>query len=262
MRGCLSATSQADGQKVTRHHRQDAARILGQRSRRPHRHERDRGAAGGTRTGRRRRARRRRAWRISPRSRAAARASCAGGVEVIDEVLQRQSGLHGGRHRAALEGSTTARRPPHRRARRHAASSVRDAPSLHKALARNLAAARADLVFLCGPKMRALWDALPAKSRGAYAETSSELAPEMMRALQDRRRRAGQRIVRKPHVGRHRRAARARSRRGIGGEECSIIFWCRFRTRSPVFNVFRYLTFRTGGAVLTALLISFIIGPA
>jgi len=29
----------------------------------------------------------------------------------------------------------------------------------------------------------------------------------------------------------------------------------------PVFNVFRYLTFRTGGAVMTALVISFLIGP-
>ncbi|HEB79283.1 MAG TPA: phospho-N-acetylmuramoyl-pentapeptide-transferase, partial [Rhodospirillales bacterium] len=27
------------------------------------------------------------------------------------------------------------------------------------------------------------------------------------------------------------------------------------------FNVFRYLTFRTGGAVITALIISFILGP-
>jgi len=29
----------------------------------------------------------------------------------------------------------------------------------------------------------------------------------------------------------------------------------------PVFNVFRYLTFRTGGAIMTALVISFLIGP-
>jgi len=29
----------------------------------------------------------------------------------------------------------------------------------------------------------------------------------------------------------------------------------------PIFNVFRYLTFRTGGAVITALIISFVIGP-
>jgi UDP-N-acetylmuramoyl-tripeptide--D-alanyl-D-alanine ligase len=58
-----------------------------------------------------------------------------------------------------------------------------DSAFLHRALARNLAAARADLVFLCGPNMRALWEALPAKTQGACAETSSELAPELMRAL-------------------------------------------------------------------------------
>ncbi|MGI9508501.1 MAG: phospho-N-acetylmuramoyl-pentapeptide-transferase, partial [Geminicoccaceae bacterium] len=28
-----------------------------------------------------------------------------------------------------------------------------------------------------------------------------------------------------------------------------------------LFNLFRYLTFRTGGAVLTALVISFVVGP-
>ncbi|NBB68941.1 MAG: phospho-N-acetylmuramoyl-pentapeptide-transferase, partial [Alphaproteobacteria bacterium] len=29
-----------------------------------------------------------------------------------------------------------------------------------------------------------------------------------------------------------------------------------------LFNVFRYLTFRTGGAIMTALLVSFVFGPA
>ena len=29
-----------------------------------------------------------------------------------------------------------------------------------------------------------------------------------------------------------------------------------------LFNVFRYLTFRTGGAVMTALLIAFLLGPS
>ncbi|MED5575011.1 MAG: phospho-N-acetylmuramoyl-pentapeptide-transferase, partial [Pseudomonadota bacterium] len=29
-----------------------------------------------------------------------------------------------------------------------------------------------------------------------------------------------------------------------------------------VFNLFRYLTFRTGGAIMTALLVSFLFGPA
>ena len=28
-----------------------------------------------------------------------------------------------------------------------------------------------------------------------------------------------------------------------------------------IFNLFRYITFRTGGAVMTALIISFLIGP-
>jgi UDP-N-acetylmuramoyl-tripeptide--D-alanyl-D-alanine ligase len=57
------------------------------------------------------------------------------------------------------------------------------ASELHSALAANIAAARADLVFLCGPMMKSLWTALPAKSRGAYAEKSAELAPELMRSL-------------------------------------------------------------------------------
>ena len=30
----------------------------------------------------------------------------------------------------------------------------------------------------------------------------------------------------------------------------------------PLANLFRYLTFRTGGAIMTALVISFVFGPA
>src|SRR5258705_1293645 len=39
-------------------------------------------------------------------------------------------------------------------------------------------------------------------------------------------------------------------------------FFVPLSDKIPVLNVFRYLTFRTGGAVMTALLICFIIGPA
>ena len=39
-------------------------------------------------------------------------------------------------------------------------------------------------------------------------------------------------------------------------------FLVPFSDSVPIFNVFRYLTFRTGGAVMTALLICFVIGPA
>ncbi|HMI95240.1 MAG TPA: UDP-N-acetylmuramoylalanyl-D-glutamyl-2,6-diaminopimelate--D-alanyl-D-alanine ligase [Micropepsaceae bacterium] len=58
-----------------------------------------------------------------------------------------------------------------------------DSARLHGALAKDIAAAPADLVFLCGPQMAALWQALPEHSRGAYAEKSTELAPELMRNL-------------------------------------------------------------------------------
>ena len=57
------------------------------------------------------------------------------------------------------------------------------AEELHRALGADIAAARADLVFLCGPKMKSLWNALPASARGAYAEQSPELAPKLLAAL-------------------------------------------------------------------------------
>ena len=55
--------------------------------------------------------------------------------------------------------------------------------ALHAALAEPIAAAKTDLVFASGPQMKALWDALPAASRGAYAENSAALAPKLTAAL-------------------------------------------------------------------------------
>jgi len=55
-----------------------------------------------------------------------------------------------------------------------------ESAALHRALARNIAAAKADKVFLCGTQMQALWQALPAKVRGFYSEKSTELAPEIV----------------------------------------------------------------------------------
>jgi len=56
-------------------------------------------------------------------------------------------------------------------------------PALHAALAEPIAAAQTDLVFASGPQMKALWDALPANRRGAYAENSAALAPKLASAL-------------------------------------------------------------------------------
>ena len=56
---------------------------------------------------------------------------------------------------------------------------------LHRGLAEAIAAAKVDLVFCCGPLMRALWEALPSGARGGYAETSAELEPAVLGAIRD-----------------------------------------------------------------------------
>ncbi|HVW74446.1 MAG TPA: UDP-N-acetylmuramoyl-tripeptide--D-alanyl-D-alanine ligase [Rhizomicrobium sp.] len=53
----------------------------------------------------------------------------------------------------------------------------------HAGLAAPIAANNVDLVFASGAQMKALWDALPAGIRGAYAETSAALLPQVRAAL-------------------------------------------------------------------------------
>jgi len=54
----------------------------------------------------------------------------------------------------------------------------------HAGLAMPIETARVDLVFAAGAQMKALWDALPASRRGAYAENSAALAPLLLAALE------------------------------------------------------------------------------
>jgi UDP-N-acetylmuramoyl-tripeptide--D-alanyl-D-alanine ligase len=56
-----------------------------------------------------------------------------------------------------------------------------EGPALHAGLAPHLAAA--DLVFLCGPLMQSLYEALPADCRHGYAASSKELAPLVAAAV-------------------------------------------------------------------------------
>ena len=58
-----------------------------------------------------------------------------------------------------------------------------DAPAHHAGLAPALQTSHADLVFLCGPQMKALWDVLPADRRTAYAPNSGELVAQVVQAL-------------------------------------------------------------------------------
>ncbi|HUO12357.1 MAG TPA: UDP-N-acetylmuramoyl-tripeptide--D-alanyl-D-alanine ligase [Caulobacteraceae bacterium] len=54
----------------------------------------------------------------------------------------------------------------------------------HTGLAPEIEAARVDLVFCAGPKMKSLWDVLPATRRGGYAKTAEALAPSLTRAIE------------------------------------------------------------------------------
>jgi UDP-N-acetylmuramoyl-tripeptide--D-alanyl-D-alanine ligase len=54
---------------------------------------------------------------------------------------------------------------------------------LHRELCQSVQASGADLVFCCGPLMRALWEALPSERRGGYAESSAALESSLLAAI-------------------------------------------------------------------------------
>jgi len=70
------------------------------------------------------------------------------------------------------------------------------AGEMHAELAPDVKAAGVDLVFACGPEMRRLYDALPAKQRGAHAANSQALLPRVVGAV-----RAGDVVVVKGSLG-------------------------------------------------------------
>jgi UDP-N-acetylmuramoyl-tripeptide--D-alanyl-D-alanine ligase len=57
-------------------------------------------------------------------------------------------------------------------------------PKLHQELAPSIESADVDLVFACGEMMRGLYDALPARRKGAYAKTAAELVPMLTSGVQ------------------------------------------------------------------------------
>jgi len=64
------------------------------------------------------------------------------------------------------------------------AAVVADTRALAEDAAEAVVADSVDLVFCCGPLMRALWDALPSACQGGYAETSAALEPQVLAAIQ------------------------------------------------------------------------------
>jgi UDP-N-acetylmuramoyl-tripeptide--D-alanyl-D-alanine ligase len=68
--------------------------------------------------------------------------------------------------------------------------------ALHRGLLEPVVANGVDLVFCCGPLMRALWQALPAGRRGGYAEDSAALEAHVLSAI-----RAGDAVMVKGSLG-------------------------------------------------------------
>jgi UDP-N-acetylmuramoyl-tripeptide--D-alanyl-D-alanine ligase len=68
--------------------------------------------------------------------------------------------------------------------------------ALHRGLVADVNTNSIDLVFCCGPLMRALWQALPASRRGGYAENSAALEAQVLAAI-----RAGDVVMVKGSLG-------------------------------------------------------------
>ncbi len=108
----------------------------------------------------------------------------AGGIDVIDESYNANPASM-----AAALGLLGAAQPAARGRRIAVLGDMLElgpqAPALHRAIAKDIESAGADLVFLCGSNMQALWDVLPHSRRGAYATVSTSLAEPLRGALRE-----------------------------------------------------------------------------
>ena len=143
---------------------------------------------------------------------------------------------------------------------------------LHSGLAAPIAEHSVDLVFCAGPLYRGLWEALPSGRKGGYADTSASLEAAGAGRGAGRRRGDDQRLARVEN-GTHRKGAGSSifpARRPPGGRRSRLkchkvdpmLYWLAdFSSTLSFFNVFRYLTVRTAGSLITALVFVFMFGP-
>ena len=87
--------------------------------------------------------------------------------------------------------------------------------------------------------MKALWDALPASRRGAYAETSAALAPQAAGGAASRRHGAGERLATAASMSVIVEALKAR-----GGLMLYYLSLLTHTDQLAFFRLFKYLTFR------------------
>ena len=140
---------------------------------------------------------------------------------LIDESYNANPGLDARRARAARPGADRPARPAHRRARRHAGTRPRAAGRCIAAWSSRVAANAVDLVFCCGPLMRALWQALPAEPpRRLCGGVGARLSRRYCRAI-----RAGDAVMVKGSLG---------SRMGPIVKALESARICRARARTAV----------------------------
>ena len=121
-----------------------------------------------------------------------------------------------------------------------------------------MAASGAAQVFLCGPHMEALWHKLGAGAARRAPAGFGGAAGEVAAALQ-----AGDVIAVKGSLGSKMKLSSMPSWRQATARRDAEMFYNLVYPLADVFspfNLFRYLTFRSIAAFLTALILSFLIG--
>ena len=135
---------------------------------------------------------------------------------------------------------------------------------LHRELAQAVTENSVDLVFCSGPEMRNLWDALPSNRRGGYATDSGALEPRVLEAVT-----SGDAVMVKGSFGSKMAPIVKALQRKFTAARCEgrSARLIRCFIGSPIIPTsssssicFRYITLRTGGALMTAAVFMFIAG--
>ena len=206
-----------------------------------------------------------RRWRASPRPSAAARARCSmrptASILLIDESYNANPASM----RAALAAMATTPREafPRRIAVLGDMLELGDASAdLHRGLKEAVDAAGVDLVLACGPMMQLLFDDLAPRAAGRLGADLGRAGARSAGCRARGRRGDDQGLARLAHGAAGRGHAGAlRTRGGLEGSGMLYVL-VTFSDQIGPLNVFRYITFRTGGAIMTALLFVFLFGPA
>ena len=114
-------------------------------------------------------------------------------------------------------------------------------------------AERRDMVFTCGPMMGILFDSLPQAKQGAHAADAASSGAAGEGGAPRGRCGAGEGQLWQPDA-----------RCDLCSGKPRLMLYALLLPLAGhvhVFNLFRYITFRAGGACLTALIISFWLGP-